>query len=105
MDLPKVKGLNAQQQARLNAELEARRLTTLKAMRGKPMEVVAALQAALELDAQSVLAAYGDMEAQAVQVAIDKASIEAANTIEDIPEHQVSDKRSTRRGLRAADKE
>lgn len=106
--LPKVKGLNSQQQARLDGELTARKLITFKAQRARPMELVAALQVAFEVDAQSVLAAYGDMESQALQIAIDKASIEKINTvevIEDMPEHLVSDKRSTRRGLRAADKE
>lgn len=102
--LPKVKGLNPQQQARLDTELEARKLTTLKAMRSRPGEVVAALQAALEVDAQSVLVAYGDLEAQQKQAALDRVSIEAVNVASQDVAVPVEIKRG-RRALRPVDKD
>lgn len=78
-NLPRVRGLTAEQQARLDAELTARKLTNSKAQRMRPMEVVAALQSALQVDATSIFAAYGDAESLAIQAATDKASIQAVN--------------------------
>lgn len=78
-NLPKVRGLSDEQQSRLDVELTARRLTTAKAQRARPNEVVAALQAALGVDATSIMAAYGDHEAKALQVESDMAAIAAVN--------------------------
>lgn len=79
MTLPQVRGLTAEQQVRLDAELTARNLTTLAAMRKHPGALVAAFQAVLNLDVQAILAAYGDAEAQAKSAAVDSASLTAIN--------------------------
>ena len=77
--LPRVRGLNADQQMRLDAELTARKLTNLSQMKLRPQEVLAAWQAVLHVDAQAILAAYGDAEAKIKQQTIDAASLEAIN--------------------------
>jgi len=77
MTLPKVQCLTIEQQARLDAELIARNLTSLSAMRRNPSGLVAAWQAMLNADVQCVLAAYGDYEAQAQEDALNLASIRA----------------------------